>query len=441
MENIQLEHEYGYVRDEGIYLKSFLDYPDRKIGQVKQSPEASLKYFEDRFQLAQKKVLDLAGMIEEAQNKGSFLMKLVHMRKYLANFDGLGNYDILFSRLDGLEAQLRVMVSINRVKNYEIKSALLAEAEACVDDIDVNAATDRIKELKLKWIKTGAVLEEHQEHIEKRFDEVYADFFENKKNLLKNRARQIKNNTYNYKRILQYAEDLKFSDDFDNVFAEFRDMQQAWRAGGKIPHARATQMWDKFKQVNDIFFNRYKQFKIYKETYTELSALEIRQQLEHKMCTEMDALIDLHHENTQNIERAKELLMEWKNFTMVFRSIDNEANERFRLASDKIFEISYLFRVVKRKYPDVEHKPQEDQLRIKVSFMRELIRKDEAEIQLADSNLHRMEADKLTPDYKRAESNLITQKRKLGVKRILLRELETILHEMKGQTAHSSRRY
>ena len=440
MENIQLEHEYGYVRDEGIYLKGFLDYPDRKIGQVKQSPEASLKYFEDRFQLAQKKVDDLAKMIEEAQNKGSFLMKLLHMRKYLANFDGLGNYLALFSRLDELEAQLRAMVAVNRVKNYEIKSALLAEAEACFDDPDINAATDRIKELKLKWIKTGTVLEDHQEYIEKRFDEVYADFFENKKNLLKNRARQIKNNMYNYKRILHHAEDLKFSDDFENAFIEFRDMQQAWRASGKVPHNKATQLWEKFRQVNDIFFSRYKQFKAYKEQFPELSPLEIRQKLENGMCIEMDSLVDLHHENSHNIERAKELLMEWKNFTMVFRNVEYESGERFRLASDKIFEISYLFRVVKRKYPDVEHKPQEDQLRIKVSFMRELIRKDEAEIQLADSNLHRMVAQKGTPDYKRAETNLNTQKRKLGVKRLLLRELEQILHDLKGQT-HSPRRY
>ncbi len=441
MENFQLTHEYGYVRDEGIYLKGFLDYSDRKIGQVKQSPEASLKYFEDRFQLAQKKVNDLASMIEEAQNKGSFLMKLIHMRNYLSNFDGLGNYLTLFNRLDELEVQLRTMVAVNRIKNYEIKSALLAEAEACMDDPDVNLATDRIKELKLKWIKTGSVLTEHQAYIEKRFDELYAEFFENKKNLLKNRARQIKNNMYNYKRILQYAEDLKFSDDFDSAFAEFRDMQQDWKASGKVPHSKATQLWEKFRQVNDIFFTRYKQFKVYKELYPEANPIEIRQRLENGMCIEMDMLIDLNIENAHNVERAKELLMEWKNFTMVYRTIDLESSERFRLASDKIFEISYLFRVVKRKYPDVEHKPQEDQLRIKVSFMRELIRKDEAEIQLADANLHRILPQKGTPDYKRAESNLNTQKRKLGVKRILLRELEQMLHELKGQTAHNTRRY
>ncbi|TAE16630.1 MAG: DUF349 domain-containing protein [Bacteroidetes bacterium] len=443
MENIQLKHEYGYVRDEEIYLKGFLDYPDRRIGQVKQSPEASLKYFEDRFALAKKKVEDLAFKVEDSQNKGSYLMKLIHMRKYLANFDGLGDYVALFNRLDELEAQLRAMIAVNRVKNYEIKSALLADAEACLDDPNLNEATDRIKEIKLKWIKTGAVLEDHKDYIEKRFDEVYAEFFEHKKNVLKNRARQIKGNLYNYKRILYRAEEIKYSDDFDNAFAEFRDMQQEWKSGGKIPHKKATQLWDKFRQVNDTFFTRYKQFKLYKEQYPEASALEIRQKLSNAMCIEMESLVDLHHQNLHNVERGKELLMDWKNLTTTFRNVDEDEGERFRLASDKIFEISYLFRVVKRKYPDVEHKPQEDQLRIKVSFMRELIRKDEAEIQLAETNLHRLDSNKRNPEYKKAESNLNTQKRKLGVKRIILRDLEDLLHNIKGQVRPTTynRRY
>lgn len=432
MENIQLEHEYGYVRGEEIYLKGFLDYPDRKIGQVKQSPEASLKYFEDRFQLAKKKVEDLANKVEDSQNKGSYLMKLIHMRRYLANFDGLGNYVALFSRLDELEAQLRSMVALNRVKNYEIKSALLAEAEACLEDEDVNAATDRIKEIKLKWIKTGTVLDDHKDYIEHRFDEVYFNFFENKKNLLKSRTRVIKNNMQGYKNILYHAERLKFSDDFDNVFATFREMQQDWKECGKIPHAKATQLWEKFRQINDIFFTRYKQFKLYKEQYPDATPLEIRQKISNSVCNEMESLVDVHHQHTHNVERAKELLMDWKNVTNVFKDIEEDMHDRFRLASDKIFEISYLFRVVMRKYPDVEHKPQEDQLRIKVSFMRELIRKDEAEIQLADANLARMNK-KLIVDYKKAENNLNTQKRKLTVKRIVLKELEDLLHNLKGQ--------
>lgn len=456
--------QYGYILEDKIYLKGFLDYPDRKIGQVKESEDASIKYFEDRFQLAQQKVYDLEKMINEAQNKGSYLMKLVHMRKYLANFDGLGDYTVLFAKLDELEEQLRGLISVNRVKNYEIKTALLKEAEDLykqLEDGDLTDTSEEMKEIKQKWIKTGAVLEDHQEAVEKKFDEIYHNFFEHRKNIMKNKAKQAKDRMNYYRRILFYAEDWKNSDDFDKGFQEFRNMQNAWKNGGKIPHRKAVEMWEKFKRANDWFFNRFKKYKSIKDTYPELSAVEIKEKLSGELCQEAEALVVYDKERPQNVDRAKELLMQWKNVSGVFREIDEDVSERFRHACDKVFEFSYLMRVVKRKYPDVERKPQEDQYRIKISFLRELIRKDEAELSTAEAAQEREQKQQQyqqqtsnyggnsggynKPNYGNQYGNsqqnqaynrpgmdsLAIQKRKIKVKKQILKELEEGLNKMK----------
>ncbi|HAI77155.1 MAG TPA: DUF349 domain-containing protein, partial [Microscillaceae bacterium] len=97
------QHEFGYVQDGKVFLKGFLSYPDRQIGVVKESEEASIKYFENRFNIAKQKVENLRNLVEDNQNKGSYLMKLIHMRKYLADFDGLGDYKALFDQLDQIE--------------------------------------------------------------------------------------------------------------------------------------------------------------------------------------------------------------------------------------------------------------------------------------------------------------------------------------------------
>jgi hypothetical protein len=76
---------------------AFMGYPDRQIGEVKQSVEASVKYFRDRFETAIQKVDELYKLVEEAQNKGSYLMKLLHLRQYLIEFDGLGDYPALLA--------------------------------------------------------------------------------------------------------------------------------------------------------------------------------------------------------------------------------------------------------------------------------------------------------------------------------------------------------
>jgi hypothetical protein len=431
MDNVEMEHEYGYVRDEKIYLKGFLGFEDRKIGQVKESPATSLKYFEDRFHIAKQKVYALEQSIIEAQNKGSYLMKLIHMRTYLSNFDGLGNYTILFAKLDELEAGLRALISVNRVKNQEIKTALLQEAEDLLNAEDLNVATEQIKEVKQKWIKTGAVLEDQQEFVENKFNDLYRQFFEHKKEVLKGRSRQIKQNVQLYRRIISKAEEIKMSDDFEKTFQQFRDLQNDWKNGGKVPHKKAVELWEKFKSINDYFFNRFKAFKAYKDEYPELTPEQIRVQEERKLTLEAEALVDLHKEMPNNSDRAKELLMEWKKLSTVFRNFDEDLAERFRISCDKVFEISYLFRVVKRKYPDVETKPLEDQLRIKISFMRELIRKDENEIQLAESNLFKVRNDHNVGLYRKLEGNLNIQKRKVGVKKYVLHDFEDILNENK----------
>ncbi len=431
MKVTETQHEFGYVRDEKIYLKGFLGFADRQIGQVKETEEASIKYFEDRFQIAQQKVLDLKELIEKAQNKGSYLMKLVHMRKYLANFDGLGDYTTLFAHLDEMEKYLRSMIAVNRVKNYEIKEALIKDAHIAYENENLQQASEDLKEIKLKWIKTGAVLRERQEDIEQRFKDLCRDFYERRKDIIKQRTKQAKENLRQYRDIINAAEDLKTSDNFEETFEKFRQMQQDWKKCGKIPHKKAVRVWESFKAANDIFFTRYKKFKSYKEEYPDLSAEDIKNKLQFGMADEAEALVN--YDQAPDTDRAKELLMEWKKLSGTFRNLSRDHYERFRFACDKIFELNYLIRVVLRKYPDLETKPELDRLRIKTSFMRELIRRDEHEMNLTEANLDKMNRKRRNnfKALKGLQNNLNIQKRKISVKKQILQKFESDLNALK----------
>lgn len=382
-------HEYGYIRGNEIYLKGFLDFPDRQIGQVKESEEASIKYFEKRFDLAKKKVHDLETMIDDAQNKGSYLMKLVHMRKYLAQFDGLGDYVALFKKLDELEAELRELIAVNRIKNLEIKRALIRETHDILEDVqDWNDATELIREVKLKWIKTGAVKKDFQESIEEDFNEMVRVFFDKRKDFYKSRNNEVKDRVRMYRDIVYRVEKMKDSDRFDETFEQFRDLQQRWKTIGKIPHKRAVEMWDKFKKSNDYFFKRYKSYKALREEHEgdDAPTEEFRDMIVRKMCVKAEDLLEAP-DIDESADQAKELLMSWKRISGIFKGIDRHMSSQFRNACDRIFEIKYLMRVIKRKYPYFDDKPREDQLRIKISFMRELIRRDEHDVQFAESKL------------------------------------------------------
>ena len=75
-----MEHPFGHIVDGKIYRKAFLNFPEREIGEVRESPEESLAFFEERFKTAELKVTEIEKQIASNENKGSFLAKLLHMK-------------------------------------------------------------------------------------------------------------------------------------------------------------------------------------------------------------------------------------------------------------------------------------------------------------------------------------------------------------------------
>ena len=75
--------EYGYIKDGKVYRKSFLDFPEREIGTVKESEEATIQYFTQKFEAIVSEVEDVKSKVEEHANKGSFLIKVINLKESL----------------------------------------------------------------------------------------------------------------------------------------------------------------------------------------------------------------------------------------------------------------------------------------------------------------------------------------------------------------------
>ena len=56
MDGATLENEYAYIKDNKVFLKGYLDMPDRQIGEVKRTEEEAFQYFVNRYDIAVKKV-------------------------------------------------------------------------------------------------------------------------------------------------------------------------------------------------------------------------------------------------------------------------------------------------------------------------------------------------------------------------------------------------
>ncbi|MBC8110548.1 MAG: DUF349 domain-containing protein [Verrucomicrobia bacterium] len=420
--NTTTSNLYGHVKDGKIYLKGYYSFGDRQIGEVKISPEATFQYFIKRFEVARSKVDELYQLVEDAQNKGSYLMKLIHLREYLANYDGLGDFPALFARLDALEEQLREQVAVNRIKNLEIKRVLLEEAAIISENTDWKNASDLFKELKLKWIKTGMADREMEEHLEAEFQQHLQNFFDRRKAYFEDKIKTIKDRVYQYNGIIFEAIRLRNSQDWDAAADTFKKLHERWKNIGKIPHKTATKLWQKFREANDAFFEKYKAAKGLPAQYKK--RVDPKVQLQENICGEIEGLLDDTNIETA-ADKTKALMMKWRDLAIPPKMQDKVVLERYRMACDKIFETNYLVRVIKRKHFDYEEKPLADRLRIKTAVMADLVRKDKSQLEYSNYDTQSLDRE--------AQTRIAIQKRKISVKEKLLEEYKKQLTELLPQ--------
>ena len=95
MNNLTNESELrslGYTKEGKVYLKSSLGKPDRVIGDVKAGETEAIDYFIRRFDLITKKVDTMLEAMDKAENKGSYLMQVLHLKYSLYTFNAIGRF-------------------------------------------------------------------------------------------------------------------------------------------------------------------------------------------------------------------------------------------------------------------------------------------------------------------------------------------------------------
>jgi hypothetical protein len=417
MENASLVDEYGYVKDGKVFLKGYLNYEDRQIGEVKRTEQEALDYFKNRFIIAENKVSQLEKDITEAQNKGSYLTKLVQLRKKLVGFDALGDFPPLLERLDAQESLLADLISVNQLKNLEIKRALIGEAEALVDSTDWRPTADALQEVKTKWIKTGPVDKSIETEVESRFQELLDSFFQRRREFFNEQNKIIQERLDKYDELIRLAFRANRLGDLDAAFQEVRKLNNAWKQVGEVPIKKSGKLYKSFKKATTAFYAKYNDAK----GIVIEKKIDPRIEAQMKMADEAERLAN-QADIVAAADRAKVLLNSWKEIKIPFKLQDKEINERFRAACDKIFELSYLNRVLTRKYPAFELKSQSEQIRTKIREMEYLVKREKNDLQFA-----LQDADGLDPnnaDDKMVLNKINTQKRKIAMKEVILKEFQ-----------------
>ncbi len=432
---------YGFIRDDKIYRAPFLDHPEREIGEVRESEASTIQYFQNRFKMAENKVATLEQSVEESENKGSYLMKLIHLRDNLARFDALGDYPALFVRLDAIEEMLREIIAKNRIKNLEIKRALIEEAEVHENSSDWKEGADSLQEIKEKWIKTGAVDDEHQEAVEDRFNQILdtfyqrrKDFFQSKKDLTTARIRRYKEINFEMHKLVR-------QDDKRAAQKRVKELQVDWREVGKIPVFKYKRLQTDFRSLANRIFGSPDDTQQRRPTdgrgprqfaprQNTAPARDGWVNPNEAISTKKDLIRQAQQlaEDTEgdSIQEVRRLREAWKNSGRISREKSLELTTLFNSACDKASEQSFLNRAARAADSDYDNNSRREQVALKIELLESSLVRDENELIARRENVGN-QANPL--EARQAEGKLRQQIRKVNTKRELIQTLKNELAE------------
>ncbi|MDQ3394000.1 MAG: DUF349 domain-containing protein [Bacteroidota bacterium] len=418
------KHPYGSIREGKIYLNAFLDFPERKIGEVKESEESTVKYFEDRFLAMENKVMEIEQAIAQSDNKGSYLMKLIHLKQSLASHEGIGNYQPLFAKISDLEAELIALISNNRNKNLEIKKALLEEARQVKDTHDFKSGTEKFKEISEKWIKTGSVDKEQEENIEKEYKAIKDDFFSRRKSYFDDKKILQQARIEQYQAIIHVIKETDAKGNLAETVKKIKSLQEKWKEIGEIPAKNNKELWSQLKSLTNPIFERY-------NSSRNAAAGIKKNQLnlpEHKnqLLQQVESIVE--NPGPNDLEKLKSLQNEWKKSSFKSKEKNDPLREAFYFACDKARETSFLNKIALAKNRGFGQKPKKDQIKIKMHILKDLLNRDEKDLALYKENSEKFSSGQGS-FTELVNNKLIIQERKVTVKKTILENLQLQLVE------------
>jgi hypothetical protein len=462
------EVPYGYIIDGDIFLSGYNGYPDRKIGVVKESEQATVDYFINKYELLRKKIEDLRLVVRSSQNKGSFLMKLQHLRDTLPQYDGLGDYVPLFEMLEEIEVEIKSLVEHNRERNLEIKKALLDEIEPYKTKEDWKEIIPFYKDFKLRWLKTGRVVEEKEEEIEGQYQKVIEYFTEKRRAYLEALNIELAAKAVHFDKLIEQADAIKDHPNLKMAKFQFRKLFQDWKQLGKVPKSEEYDPWAKFREISDHFYKRLKESKsqrpprrfdgqdkfnrgprtygnsprpegvgfqrlpftkpeghVDEETVPKLLTERDRLEYKLKLCQRAEAL--RNEETPKAIAQGRKLQELWKNSGLVPRLRKKELQDRFRNAIDIVFQKRSIYINARKLEENYTSLSKGDQVKTQIIALKAMIREDENELREMEDNAGNQSSrsDVFTMD-KIIAGKLHEQRRKISVKNLLLHELELL---------------
>lgn len=222
-------------------------------------------------------------------------------------------------------------------KNLEVKTELVEKvapfAEFNSDRIkEWNAKTRELLEIQKVWDNTGGLPREKAKEVNKAFWGHFKQFFSNKHDFFKRLEKMREENLEKKQKMVEEAEQLQDSQEWDKTADRLKKMQKEWREIGPVPEKYRDEIYHRFKKACDTFFdNKRGSNSEMEQTYQEnLKAKE-------EVC---ERIVKLAEEHPGDLGKLEELEEEYSAIGFVPKSAIRSIREKFSEAVQQFIEAS-----------------------------------------------------------------------------------------------------
>ncbi len=237
----------------------------------------------------------------------------------------------LWQRFRAAREKVRERVSVflaaqsdDRKDNLKRKIELAEKAEALVASPDWNTTADQLKALQTEWKAIGPVPRKHSEEIWQRFRKACDTYFEQRKEHFSSLDDARKQSYERKLALVEKAEALAESNEWESTSSKLRDMQAEWKKIGPVPRKYSEEIWQRFRKACDTFFER--------RSRKEELPFEANLAAREAICAELEALLPTAESSEAPEDlpnRLRDLLERWRGAGEVPRGKSRALQQRF----------------------------------------------------------------------------------------------------------------
>ena len=326
--NFDHKNLFTLTEEGALQIKEYNDYKQRTVGTLNaDNPDMVFNLLVEKFPEVEAKVTELVNEWNAEQDKLKLIGKVERVKEYLHHTNAVGDFHTIYKIVENLDKEVSKLAE----ENFAKKEELVKKAELLGSSEDWKEATETFKKLAEDWKQAGYVDKERNDALWARLEAAKDKFFERKRTHQEDINKEMLQNLDLKMEVVERAEQLAASDDWKKATDEFKTLMEKWKAIGRTLHDKNEELWKRFTEANNVFFEKKKNHfdVIHKEQEDNyLAKLAIVERAEAlKDSTEWNETTTLY----------SELMDEWKKTGRVPKEKSDEIWNRFNAARDHFF--------------------------------------------------------------------------------------------------------